>query len=194
MPLILKATTPIVRIDPSSVHMQMLVDTLWTDIQPPVFEMPDSLNPMFMVADYKWKPKTRYKVSIDSLGMTDVLGYPSRPFSQEFATRAEEDYSSITFTPTGFEGDAVVELLNNQDKPVASRKVEKGQAEFRFLMPGVYYARIYLDRNGNGKYDGGSLTDSIQPEEVYYFPSKINLKKNWEKNETCDVFATAVDS
>lgn len=28
---------------------------------------------------------------------------------------------------------------------------------------------------------------------VYYYPKIVNIKKNWEKSETWDVFAVAVD-
>ena len=57
--------------------------------------------------------------------------------------------------------------------------VVSGSAEFDFILPGTYYARLFIDRNRNGKYDTGIL-DSIQPEDVYYYPKKIVLKKNWD--------------
>ncbi|MDE5797116.1 MAG: hypothetical protein K2H75_08380, partial [Muribaculaceae bacterium] len=56
-----------------------------------------------------------------------------------------------------------------------------------------YYARIYEDFNGNRRYDTGDFDSLRQPDQVYYYPKVINLKKNWEKTETWDVFATAVD-
>lgn len=34
---------------------------------------------------------------------------------------------------------------------------------------------------------------SLQPDVAYYYPKVINIKKNWDKEEIWDVFATAVD-
>ena len=34
---------------------------------------------------------------------------------------------------------------------------------------------------------------SLQPDVAYYYPKVINIKKNWEKEEIWDLFATAVD-
>ena len=39
-------------------------------------------------------------------------------------------------------------------------------------MSNMYYACPFIDSNGNGQYDSGSLTEGVQPEEVYYFPKK----------------------
>lgn len=35
--------------------------------------------------------------------------------------------------------------------------------------------------------------DSLQPEEVYYFAKKINLKKNWDVEQTWDVTELPLD-
>ena len=66
-------------------------------------------------------------------------------------------------------------------------------ASFPHLQSGTFYARLYIDRNGNGEYDTGNLHDSIQPEEVYYFPKKLVLKKNWDVEQSWDIYETAID-
>ena len=67
-------------------------------------------------------------------------------------------------------------------------------AEFNYLAPGDYYMRLFIDRNHNGIYDTGALTDSVwQPEEVYYYPKKIVLKKNWDVEQSWDIYETAID-
>lgn len=60
------------------------------------------------------------------------------------------------------------------------------------MQAGEYYARLYIDRNGNGEYDTGIL-DSIQPEETYYCPKKIVLKKNWEVEQRWNIFDSPID-
>ncbi|MDE6611838.1 MAG: hypothetical protein K2K22_04675, partial [Muribaculaceae bacterium] len=47
-----------------------------------------------------------------------------------------------------------------------------------------YYARAIIDSNGNGKWDTGNPVDSLQPEDVYYFAKKLDLKRNWDIEQT----------
>ena len=68
-----------------------------------------------------------------------------------------------------------------------------GVLTFDYLDPGKYYARIFEDHNGDGKYTTGDLAAHRQPDVVYYYPKVINIKKNWEKTESWNVFDTAVD-
>ena len=44
------------------------------------------------------------------------------------------------------------------------------------MNPGTYYARLFIDRNGNGKYDTGNYSEKRQPEEVSYYPQELELK------------------
>ena len=37
------------------------------------------------------------------------------------------------------------------------------------------------------------MLDSIQPEEVYYYPKKINLKKNWGVEQSWDINELPID-
>ena len=64
---------------------------------------------------------------------------------------------------------------------------------FEYLRPDTYYARAFIDRNHNGVYDEGSLTDSIQPEETYYLPKRLKLKKNWDIEENWNIYETPLD-
>jgi hypothetical protein len=52
---------------------------------------------------------------------------------------------------------------------------------------------LFLDNNHNGKWDTGNLLDSIQPEEVYYYPKKLDLKKNWDVDQSWNIYELPVD-
>ena len=52
--------------------------------------------------------------------------------------------------------------------------------EFLNLKPGSYTFRIINDQNINNIYDTGNLKELIQPEEIFYHPTAIPLKANWE--------------
>lgn len=178
----------------SVVTFAVMRDTLWDTIVAPRIYRPDSLRLLSYRADFNWAPATRYKLSIDSAALHSVYGLWNAPVNFEFTTKAVEDYSALFVNVSGLGADtAYVEVLGRDDNPVATAPVLDGVAEFNYLAPGDYYLRLYIDRNGNGEYDTGNLLESIQPEEVYYYPKKLVLKKNWDVEQTWDIYETAID-
>lgn len=128
------------------------------------------------------------------MGLHGVYGLWNSRTDFEFTTKSLEDYSALFVNVSGTTDSAFVEVLGRDDKPVAVAPVRNGVAEFNYLAPGDYYMRLFIDRNHNGIYDTGTITDSIsQPEEVYYYPKKIVLKKNWDVEQSWDIYETAID-
>ena len=87
----------------------------------------------------------------------------------------------------------VVQLLSSKDTPVASAKVINGRARFEFIAPDTYYARAFIDVNDNGVWDTGDLLHWKQPEDVFYYPKKISIKKNWDIEQTWDIYEVPLD-
>ena len=54
---------------------------------------------------------------------------------------------------------AFVELLDGQDKVLRTVPVVDGKADFYFLNPGKYGARLINDTNGNGVWDTGNYAE-----------------------------------
>ena len=109
--------------------------------------------------------------------------------------KGEDEYCSLSLTLLGLDPatPAFVQLLSTSDAPLRSQQVTDSRVIFRYLTPGKYYLRLYEDLNGNGRFDTGDYDSLRQPDVAYYYPKAINIKKNWDKSETWDVFATAVD-
>lgn len=196
LPLVMEFETPLTRLDSTAFHIEMMVDSVWKPLTLPYKVEPvDSGNPRKLKIEYPWQLETQYKLTVDSLAATGIYGKTSNPLEHSFKTKAADDYSSLTFNITNFTDTvpSFVELLSSSDAPVARVKVVNHRAVFPYLSPGKYYARIYEDYNGNGLFDTGNYGKNIQPDVAYYYPKTINIKKNWDKEETWDVFDTPVD-
>ena len=115
------------------------------------------------------------------------------PEASFWLLRSEDEYFTLHFIVTGADPQAFVELLDTQDKVVRRRLVEDGRADFYYLNPGKYAARLINDRNGNGEWDTGDYAKGIQPEEVYYFPKVVEYKALWDVDQNWDIHATPVD-
>ena len=196
LPLLMEFETPLTRLDTNAFHLEVQVDTIWKEVPKPYRVQPvDSGNPRSLKLEYPWEFATSYKLRVDTLAATGIYGLQTNPLEFSFKTKAEDDYSSVTFDITNFTDSvaAFVELLSTSDAPVRRAPVINNKAEFKYLTPGKYYARIYEDHNGNGLYDPGNYSLNQLPDMAYYYPKLINVKKNWDKSESWDVFSVAVD-
>jgi hypothetical protein len=63
---------------------------------------------------------------------------------------------------------------------VAQVPVKDQRADFFYIAPGSYYARLFDDRNQNGIWDTGEYATLVQPEDTYYFHEEINVRANWD--------------
>ena len=196
LPVFLEFDTPLSRLDTTAFHLEIQVDSIWKPVDKPWKPEPvDQNNPRRLKIEYPWDYATQYRLTVDSLAATGIYGLETDPLDFSFKTKAEDDYSSVIFVITNFTDTipAFVELLNGSDAPVRREKVENNRVVFKYLPAGKYYARIFEDHNGNGLFDTGNLDSLVQPDVSYYYPKMINVKKNWDKEETWDVFSTAVD-
>lgn len=193
-PLMFTFSEPLASLDQAGVHLEVRDDTLWIPVEPPLLSEWQQYRPMKWVAPYEWEPGEKYRLTIDSLAARSIYGIWNRPYTLEFTVKKMSDYSTVKFNITGLADSlAVVQLLSSSDQPVAWAPVVGGTAEFAFVSPGTYYARLFADRNANGIYDTGSIADSIQPEDTYYYPKKIPLKQNWDAVVNWDVNELPLD-
>lgn len=191
MPLTFTFSQPVESLDTAGITLEMLVDTLWTPI--PVVMRPDSLDPLLTRRiDVGWEPGAKYRFKVDSAAVRGIYGEHNPAISREITVKALEDYSNLTFNIMGGDSTVVVQLLNSSDAPVAHAAARDGRAVFRFINPGTYYARLFFDTDGNGEWTTGIL-DSIQPEEVAYYPKKLDLKRNWDIEQAWDIYELPVD-
>lgn len=191
-PFLFKSQTPIKSIDPKGVRLEMQVDTLWDTIPNVKLVLEDTLSQMIYKIEHKWEPGAKYRLTVDSAAVTDIYGLFNKKVEMNLSVKMLEDYSDLFFVVNTKEH-AFVELLGSDDKIKHTEKVVDGVAEFHFLYPGTYYARLVMDSNNNGKYDTGNYLEKRQPEDVYYYNKRLNVKKNWEITENWDLNALPVD-
>lgn len=196
LPVVMEFETPLERLDTAAFHLETLVDSVWVPVKKEwKLEPFDSASIRKMKIDYPWEFETDYRLTVDSLAATGIYGKSTDPLEHKFKTKSEDDYCTLIFNITNFTDTipAFAEVVNTSDVMVKRVKVENGVARFPFLAPGKYYARIFEDHNGDGLYTTGDYALLRQPDYVYYYPKIINLKKNWEKTETWNVFDPAID-
>jgi len=56
-----------------------------------------------------------------------------------------------------------------------------------YIIASLYTFRLIEDLNKNDIWDTGNYLKKIKPEPVYYFPSELEVRSNWDLNETFDL-------
>lgn len=192
-PFRFKSEEPVASIDERAIKIYIKEDTLWNELGIVELKQDTMSSILNYKVDFDWEPGESYKITIDSLAITSAYGIHNGPVSREFNVKALEEYSNLFFK-VNVTDSAFVELLNSSDKVVYTAPVVEGMADLFNINPGEYYARIVIDANGNGKWDTGNYANHTQPEEVYYYPKKLNLKKNWDVEQNWDIYELPLDA
>ena len=74
-----------------------------------------------------------------------------------------------------------VQVLSSDSRVERQQRVNAScRADFFYIKPGKYYLRAFNDRNLNGRWDTGDFFKQQEPEEVYYYPTEIEVRPNWD--------------
>lgn len=183
---------PLAKVDTSCVHLYSKYDTLWYR-SPFVLRPKKGVNRTYELLG-EWRPGIEYSLEIDTMAFTDIYGKTTAPFKQGFKVKTEDSYATLMFDITGMaDTTVVVQLLNTSDAMVKETSTTNGRAEFYYIKPGTYYARMYVDSNKNGKWDTGDYAADRQAETTYYYPEKIECKEKWDLTLTWNPMSRSLD-
>ena len=168
-------------------------DSVWNELRCDSVLLDHEYDPLSYGFDYEWEPGAQYKIVVDSLSVKGIYGLWNETMEQKFTVKNLEEYANLFLNIANAPGNAFVELLDNSEKVIKTANVANGSAEILNINPGNYYLRLIDDSNGNGLWDTGNFDLQLLPEETYYFPKVLKLKKNWDLEQSWDIFETPVD-
>ena len=128
------------------------------------------------------KVKEKLRLSIDKGSFMSIENDSSAKVKNDYSLKIEEEYGTIAGTinlktPENF----IVQLLTTDYKIVAEQANVKDY-KFDFVEPGQYQLRVIIDKNKNGRWDGGDFKRKTLPEKMYYL-GPIPMKQNFEMTE-----------
>lgn len=176
----LKSNLPITAVDDTFLKVTN-VDTVQVPASLKIQENYDRIT-----VDFEVLPNDRYEITLFPNALTDFWGATHDTLVFRTSTKKIEDYGNI-FLRVQHESPHpyLIELLKTKEvvrsytSPVAG-----GNYVFERLDPGKYQVRLIVDANGNKQWDTGNYLKKIQPEQVIYFWKDIDLRANWDMNET----------
>lgn len=133
-------------------------------------------------ADYN----DRLRWVIDSGAVEDLHGRWNDSTSQSLRFLADNELSIFHLVVKSDSSTTrVVEIYNDKgDIAYRSAFTQQINIDLFDIKPQKYNVRVIYDRNGNGKWDTGNYFTNTQPEKVIYLEKVIELRANWEIDET----------
>lgn len=193
----IKTTVPIGFIDNSKIHLSRFVpdDSTWLNVAIPSFIVTDSCSQMRWVMPMKLEEGQTYRFTVDNDAVKSIYDIGNDSTTINLKVKSLDEYANLYLNISGLAGrHAFVELLDQSDKPIRKQTVDpNGRVSFINVEAGTYYARLVLDLNNNDIWDTGNYAKHLQPEDVFYFPAKLKLRKNWDVEQVWNIYATAVN-
>ena len=189
--ILIQFDQPLQHFDMKKLHLRLKKDSTYHDAPYALDTVPNNILAYRLRAE--WRPGQEYQLVIDSAAMTSLYGRVNLATDNKFSIAKLEDFGTVFLSLSNAHESTMVQLLGSDGKPVAQAPTKNGRAEFYYVQPGKYYLRCFFDRNGDGKWTTGSWSPRRDPEEVYYFPKEIEVRANWDLNESWDVTALRLD-
>lgn len=148
------------------------------------------LNEVFISFDVS--PSDKYNIFIKPNAIKDIRGSVNDTLNYNVVSQTLEDYGNIFLDIVGGNSSKyILQLLNSNNEIIKEYKnaYSNSSYTFNYVRPGKYTFRLIEDLNSNDMWDTGNYIKRKQPEPVYYFPSEIDVRANWDLNETFNLNA-----
>ena len=174
--------------------------SLWDFSKILLIDEKDTLNPKVEFSDsihrhitifHAWKEEKSYKLIIPDSVFFSHNKLTNDSLIQSFRTRAQKEFGTLflTYSTSKNPGPYLFQLLNEKEDIIYSKHYsdQPGKIEFHYLTPGKYKIKAILDQNRNRRWDTGKYKIKRQPEKVFYLPKTIEIRANWDVEESLDL-------
>ena len=179
--VLLSFEEPLEFLDTAAITLSVKVDTLWKPVEYIIHRDENNIRKYNLYAE--WRPSETYKFHADSAAFKGLYGGVSKALTQEMKFRPLEDYAVLYLDIPGTGDNAYVQLIGKNEVPVQTERTVGNSCAFYFIKPGVYYLRLFIDENGNGKWDTGDYEKGRQPERVFYYNRPLELRALFEYSQ-----------
>lgn len=177
LPFSIKFSQPVIAYDVSKIKLIQKKDSI-------------PLSPLATTLPYSFSLSPKKDLISDSIyclsilpgAFTNLFGYTNDTIIVHFPIQDQSYYGTLKLNLSfSKKSHYLVQLLNNNGGIYKQDKVSGTTSIFYDgVPPALYGIRIIEDANNNGKWDIGSYMKNIEPEKVFYYPDKLNIRSNWD--------------
>ena len=175
----------------SNIPLKKIEDSLITirDIDSLIIPFTTSINERLdeIDIDFEVSPSDDYSIFIKPRAIKDIRGTENDTLKYNVVSQTLEDYGNVFLdVVTNNNSKYILHLLDSSSNIIREFNNVTSNSTFIFdyIRPGKYTFRLIEDLNSNDIWDTGNYLKQVQPEPVYYFPSELDIRANWDLNET----------
>ena len=175
----------------SNIPLNKIEDSLITirDIDSLIIPFTTSINDRLdeIDIDFEVSPSDDYSIFIKPRAIKDIRGTENDTLQYNVVSQTIEDYGNIFLDViTNNDSKYILHLIDSSSNIIREFNNVNSNSTiiFDYIRPGKYTFRLIEDINSNDIWDTGNYLKQVQPEPVYYFPTELDVRANWDLNET----------
>ena len=175
----------------SNIPLKKIEDSLITirDIDSLIIPFTTSINDNLdqIEIEFEVSPSDNYKVFILPEAIKDIRGVSNDTLQYNVVSQTLEDYGNVYLDVIrNSEFKFILHMIDSNGDIVREFKNVNLDTTYNFdyVRPGKYTFRLIEDVNNNDKWDTGNYLKKVKPEGVYYFSKELEVRANWDLNET----------
>ena len=175
----------------SNIPLKNIQDSLITirDIDSLIVPFTTSINDNLDQIDIKFEvsPSDNYRLFILPEAIKDIRGVSNDTLQYNVFSQSLEDYGNVYLDVIrNSNSKFILQMIDSNGDVIRVFKNVNQDATYNFdyVRPGKYIFRLIEDANNNDKWDTGNYLKKIKPERVYYFSNELEVRANWDLNET----------
>ena len=175
----------------SNIPLKNIEDSLITirDIDSLIVPFTTSINDNLDQIDIEFEvsPSDNYRVFILPEAIKDIRGVSNDTLQYNVVSQSLEDYGNVYLDVIrNSSSKFILQMIDSNGEVIRVFKNVNQDATYNFdyVRPGKYIFRLIEDANNNDKWDTGNYLKKIKPERVYYFSNELEVRANWDLNET----------
>ena len=175
----------------SNIPLNKIEDSLITirDIDSLIIPFTTSINDRLdeIDIDFEVSPSDDYSIFIKPRAIKDIRGTENDTLQYNVVSQTLEDYGNVFLDViTNNDSKYILHLIDSSSNIIREFNNVSSNSTiiFDYIRPGKYTFRLIEDLNSNDIWDTGNYLKQVQPEPVYYFPSELDVRANWDLNET----------
>ena len=175
----------------SNIPLKKIEDSLITirDIDSLIIPFTTSINDNLdqIEIEFEVSPSDNYRLFILPEAIKDIRGVSNDTLQYNVVSQTLEDYGNVYLDVIrNSEFKFILHMIDSNGDIVREFKNVNLDTTYNFdyVRPGKYTFRLIEDVNNNDKWDTGNYLKKIKPESVYYFANELEVRANWDLNET----------
>lgn len=176
----LKASTPLTAIDTTKITL------INKDSIAVPYKMNHNAFEQKIEFDFVKEEEQKYAFTFMPGALKDFYEKENDTLKYTLTTKVMSEYGNLRITLKDAKRFPLILEVLDKDEKVMATFYSKGETYINFdaVLPNNYLLRVIYDDNSNGEWDSGNYLERRQPEEVIYFPKVIDVRANWDVEET----------